>query len=467
MAVLKIPACGVTMALSNDYRINALLQGIESRWNHSLPLGTATVVPYAFMDKLPAHYQQPGMEIQTFFTAQEYATFAALDEDRRSLVRSEFAEVAKRIPGLAFIEVSSADAAVIMVGSFTYDATARGDANGYDPAHSNPLIAGDIWFNNSSKKYDLNQVWTDANGVKYPIGRLQFADMALHELGHALGLKHPGNYDQYGGGGVGSNIPPYLPAAEDVSENTVMSYYGDLASSELRPYDLLALGFLYGTAPPANKQWLLATSGNKVIQGSALNEKVLHMPGSQGIDTGGGIDVVQYNGIHAAYVVTLASEGLIVRDAAGSDGTDTLTNVERIQFADTMVAFDLAKGQAAYNTVVMIGTAFGAGAISQYFKTGLPLFDSGFTLPAVSNMIVNNKYIEGLVGDSNLAWVQHVYKNVTGMDAPAGTANYYSGLLDSGVQTKAALLALAAGLPQIESQIGLIGLQTTGVEYVG
>jgi serralysin len=41
----------------------------------------------------------------------------------------------------------------------------------------------------------------------------------IHEIGHALGLKHPGNY-----AGGGSSSGPYLPKALDNTANPVMSY---------------------------------------------------------------------------------------------------------------------------------------------------------------------------------------------------------------------------------------------------
>ena len=42
----------------------------------------------------------------------------------------------------------------------------------------------------------------------------------VHEIGHALGLKHPGDYNAGGGGGTG----PFLSASEDNQRNSIMSY---------------------------------------------------------------------------------------------------------------------------------------------------------------------------------------------------------------------------------------------------
>lgn len=68
----------------------------------------------------------------------------------------------------------------------------------------------------------------------------------LHEIGHTLGLKHPGNYNAGGGGAVG----PYLPAATDNRRFSLMSYNAAPGTSAnpqtLMGYDVLALQFLYG-----------------------------------------------------------------------------------------------------------------------------------------------------------------------------------------------------------------------------
>ncbi len=71
----------------------------------------------------------------------------------------------------------------------------------------------------------------------------------LHETLHALGLKHPGNYDA----GAGTAAAPFLTAATDNSTNTVMSYNQSGAYEiTAMDYDIRALQFLYGTPAPDN-----------------------------------------------------------------------------------------------------------------------------------------------------------------------------------------------------------------------
>ena len=78
-----------------------------------------------------------------------------------------------------------------------------------------------------------------------------FPRLAMHELGHALGLKHPFSHEQAGGGGVDPG--PYLPDAEEKTTWTVMSYTETRAQAVMAysPLDIAALQYLYGPSPTA------------------------------------------------------------------------------------------------------------------------------------------------------------------------------------------------------------------------
>ncbi len=65
----------------------------------------------------------------------------------------------------------------------------------------------------------------------------------IHEIGHGLGLKHPGNYSD-------GERAPFLTQAEDNNTNTLMTYSGlggnNKSSATPMPYDIQALQYLYG-----------------------------------------------------------------------------------------------------------------------------------------------------------------------------------------------------------------------------
>jgi serralysin len=69
----------------------------------------------------------------------------------------------------------------------------------------------------------------------------------VHEVGHALGLKHPGDYNAGSSGNPAGG--PFLPREEDSFVYTAMSYHGNgtgLYPVGYQVFDIAALQFLYG-----------------------------------------------------------------------------------------------------------------------------------------------------------------------------------------------------------------------------
>lgn len=101
----------------------------------------------------------------------------------------------------------------------------------------------------SDKVYTFINASADSSDYlgDYTPGTVGWSDI-WHELGHALGLKHPGNYDA-----STTAIPsgPFLPSGTDNHQYSVMSYKSNTFSAgannlSYMPYDVAALQYLYG-----------------------------------------------------------------------------------------------------------------------------------------------------------------------------------------------------------------------------
>ena len=178
----------------------------------------------------------------------------------------------------------------------------------------------------------------------------------IHELGHALGLKHPfttvdatGNLD----GG------PALPAVEDVTKWSVMSYNDSPANYHLKysPFDIAALQYLYGPS----KQ--VQTDDTFVLRSDTTNF----------IWDGGGVDTI--DGSSQSKPITLFLEpgywgfigdkaslissagqitidfGTVIEKAIGGSGNDYLTGNAANNVLLGGLGNDVLKGMAGDDTI--------------------------------------------------------------------------------------------------------------------
>ncbi|MBL9079970.1 MAG: hypothetical protein JNL08_20925 [Planctomycetes bacterium] len=78
--------------------------------------------------------------------------------------------------------------------------------------------------------------------------------------------------------------------------------------------------------------------GNDTIGGGADNDVLAGGAGDDLLDGGPGDDEARYLGTYATYLVTDNGGVLTIQDLVGGEGTDTVQNVERIVFADGVLA---------------------------------------------------------------------------------------------------------------------------------
>lgn len=92
----------------------------------------------------------------------------------------------------------------------------------------------------------------------------------------------------------------------------------------------------------AGNDQILGLGGNDTLNGGAGDDKLNGGTGNDVIDGGTGRDTAVFTGTRASYLITNNADGSVsVQDqdtvTNGNDGTDTLRNVELLQFLDSMV----------------------------------------------------------------------------------------------------------------------------------
>ncbi len=103
----------------------------------------------------------------------------------------------------------------------------------------------------------------------------------------------------------------------------------------------IANAYLYNNNPASLIENAVGGTGTDVITGNIANNKLTGGAGSDTLDGVSGTDTAVYSGPSSAYQVTQNADGSwkVVDLRTGSpDGTDTLKNIDFLQFSDTTIA---------------------------------------------------------------------------------------------------------------------------------
>lgn len=194
-----------------------------------------------------------------------------------------------------------------------------------------------------------------------------------------------------------------------------------------------------------------AGTGNDVI---TLGDSNHH------VDGGAGIDTAAFSGARSAYTITKTDTGYSLHSSAG---TDTLANVERLQFSDSTLALDISGNggqvyrlyQAAFNRTP------DAGGLGFWIKA----MDSGATLESIAAEFIKSDESKAMYGvnPSNADFVDKLYHNVLHRAGDPGGFDFWVGQLNAHNGTQAQILAAFGESP--ENQAALIGVIGNGFTY--
>lgn len=485
------------------YWVSALLAEYAARY--SSLLGVAKTFNFGFPDTIPDYASDD---------PEDSNNWESFNAAQRIFTRSVFEYIAS-IVDITFTEVTTIDA----VNTFSFANNSQDNSGAYGKYPSSSSSGSDVYVD---KEWDDGSAKT---GSLQPRQSEYAAYLWMHEIGHSLGLKHP--FDEANvSGDVGP--PPYLQENEDRADWTVMSYNYSPNDYYIRysPLDIAALQYLYGPNPasragddtytfdPANANFIWDGAGTDTIDASGAEEKVTvylepgywgfkgdakadtitsngqitvnfgtkienligsnfgdHLVGNElnnqltgnagndSIDGSTGIDTAIYGNSLSEFILTKGTDSWAITK---SDESDSLVNIERLQFTDTNVALDL-DGNAG-KTAKLLGAILGAEGVSNkvYVGAGLYFLDGGMTYEELMQAALD--VVLG-ANPSSSSVVDLIWTNIVGPPTPADNLPQYSALIDNGTYTAAELAVAAADHSLNTTNIDLVGLSQTGLEY--
>jgi Ca2+-binding RTX toxin-like protein len=211
----------------------------------------------------------------------------------------------------------------------------------------------------------------------------------------------------------------------------------------------------FTTAAAVPGKTVPGTTGNDILRGGAGNDS---------LDGGVGVDTVAYSGSRSNYTLTKGASTYTLTDKTGVDGTDTLTNIERLQFSDRTVALDISgtAGQA-YR---VYQAAFNRTPDNGGLKYWIGLMDGGYTLAGVASGFIASAEFKTLYGSNptNELFVSKLYDNVLHRAPDTGGYNYWVGLLNTKKIDSISALINFSESP--ENQAGVIGVIQNGIDLL-
>ena len=222
---------------------------------------------------------------------------------------------------------------------------------------------------------------------------------------------------------------------------------------------------------------LLGTAGSDTIHAGAGNDTVTGAGGDDTVDGGDGTDMAQFSGPRSAYMITRPFGVLTaVADGVGSDGSDSLSNVERLKFADIGVALDLGTAQPGGQAALLVGAVLGVGALTAkkpLVGAVIDLIDQGFSFQVLSGAVMRLDVWGvlangGAASASNTQIASYLLSTVNGTTPDAATLAAAVMALDTETgDAQGNFLWHLAESAANQTQIDLVGLVETGLEFGG
>jgi len=235
-------------ALALPYWISALLPDATAGKKFTTLLGDSKSFGYFFPSTLPTYDTDSD-------NAKGFTAFSSTQKTRTVTALNYISTLVD----MSFTEKATASG----LNTLSFATNNQTGSGGYAQLPSSSFSGSDLFLNIA----DYNTTLSDGTYGAYTL---------MHELGHALGLKHPfDEKDSFGN----VETPPYLQGSEDSTTWTYLSYNESSSEYYLRysPLDIAALQYLYGPSKSAragNDSYKISSSSANFIWDGAGTDQI-------------------------------------------------------------------------------------------------------------------------------------------------------------------------------------------------
>lgn len=220
---------------------------------------------------------------------------------------------------------------------------------------------------------------------------------------------------------------------------------------------------LAGNNYAGSSSYTFTTAATSIISGSLGNDTFSGAGNGASFDGGSGTDTAVFNGNFASYLLSKFAGSTIVTANAGMGGSDTLMNIERIQFNDVSIALDIngTAGQAYRLYQAAFDRKPDLAGLGYWIKD----MDKGSSLTTVAAGFFQSPEFQQLYGSnpSTTTLITNFYHNVLHRAPDQAGFDYWANELNTGKITPAG--ALASFCESTENQAQVIGAIQNGIQY--
>ncbi len=405
-------------------------------------------------------YGTPGGQVYWSFalTAGNGFGFEAQisNADHQQAIRAAF-QAWENVADIDFVEITDSGQTDIRLGWDTIDGPfgVVGEASTSGSRTTSTLFS----MTEAEIRFDMAENWTTGSAGANEVGLYQ---VALHEIGHAIGLNHvsdpntimhasnisglsglatgdiQGAQLMYGGGN--STTPPPDPDPDPTPDPDPGN--NDPGNNDPGTTDP---GTGSGGGAPGRDPSPIADPLTPMAATSG-SDTFIARGGNEVIDGEGGTDTLEVSGERSEYTLTLSADGIVLTDRAGRDGSDTLVSIERVDFQT---------GSSSEGSVLPLDQLDGVTLLSDeqftqivelyiaYFNrapdaVGLAFwgnaFAEGLTMEEMAQLFIDQDETRDMYPDdlSNEDFATQVYTNVLGRIPDPDGFDFWVGVLDAG-----------------------------------